>query len=354
MRKLVLPLLISGLLLGLGASASVPPHDERRDAELAVAQADFAFATTNWGDGVAPETERFLLHALAIRQRFLNPGDARIADVWERLGALYYNRNAFASAEADLRKALAIDLRARGENNLDTLHAMGDVAAALREQNRLGKAEALATHSLHLRRTLFPGEKGSLVGALDNLARIYLREGRYAQAHGAASEELDILQSVWPPLPDRDVAPARALLERIEVVEAEGGKAWRILLIAVSGLLVLFGVMTGATLTAEAAAARGRSADAFPIWPVVALAARLLFQFFVVVLSLIGATGLVRSLLPGDGYTRFVAIAAGLAVIWGVMIAAQILMNLARRIAGLPVHSIEFFRGMAVRRSVSS
>ena len=64
MRKLALPLLIAGLFLGLGASAPVPPKYDPRDVDLATAQQDFTLATTNWGDGVAPEKQPEAQHAI--------------------------------------------------------------------------------------------------------------------------------------------------------------------------------------------------------------------------------------------------------------------------------------------------
>jgi tetratricopeptide (TPR) repeat protein len=159
---------------------------------LVEADQNFKRALEIWNDGKSPEAEALLNRALSIRQEQLGPGDPKVAEVIERLGALSFNRGKYTEAEALFRKALDIDVRALGERSAVVAYLMGDVGAALREQGRYSEAQAIVERSLMLRRELLPANDLAIAGGLNNLGRIYLGQRRYSDARQAFQESLRI------------------------------------------------------------------------------------------------------------------------------------------------------------------
>ena len=185
---------------------------------LVEADQNFKRALEIWNDGKSPETEALLNRALSIRQEQLGPGDPKVAEVIERLGALSFNRGKYTEAEALFRKALDIDVRALGERSAVVAYLMGDVGAALREQGRYGEAQTIVERSMMLRRELLPPNDLAMAGGLNNLGRIYLGQRRYSDARRAFEESLRIYASSLPVDHPR-VLQNQALLKRVDNAE---------------------------------------------------------------------------------------------------------------------------------------
>jgi tetratricopeptide (TPR) repeat protein len=186
---------------------------------LAEADQDFQRAQQIWGNGQSPEAEALLNHALAIRRDQLGPGDPKVAEVIERLGALSFNRGKYGEAEEHFRKALDIDVRALGERNIATSYIMGDVGAALREQHRCNEAQTIVERSLTIYRDLLPPNSPLMATRLNNLARIYLCERRYADARQALQTSLAIYSNRSI---EAGIRSDQALLERVMYAERGG------------------------------------------------------------------------------------------------------------------------------------
>lgn len=190
--------LILAVLLAGGLAPAAASSD--RDAQLARAVADFDKAGVLWEDARPNVLEPLLDEALTLRRRWLPANDPLVARTLSRLGALHYNMRDYPRAESDFRAALAIDMKTQGERDAVTMQAMGDLAAALREQHRYKEAEPIAERSLALRSTYRFFDPGLQAGAIDNLARIYLGERRLDDALALAERNVETLQAAHAPL----------------------------------------------------------------------------------------------------------------------------------------------------------
>ncbi len=227
--------LLCGLSLWIVCCVVAPTAGFGRESRsLLEADQNFKKALEIWGDGKSPEAEALLNRALSTRQEQLGPGDPKVAEVIERLGALNYNRGKYAEAEGLFRKALDIDVKALGEKSLPVAYAMGGVGAALREQGQYREAETIVERSLVLRRELLPPNHMGIAGGLDNLGRIYLGERRYSDARQAFEESLRIYGASLPADHLR-VVQNQTLLKRVDAAEQAAGHFFKVFDVLDSG-----------------------------------------------------------------------------------------------------------------------
>jgi tetratricopeptide (TPR) repeat protein len=227
--------LLCGLSLWIVCCVVAPTAGFGQESRsLLEADQNFKKALEIWGDGKSPEAEALLNRALSTRQEQLGPGDPKVAEVIERLGALNYNRGKYAEAEGLFRKALDIDVKALGEKSLPVAYAMGDVGAALREQGQYREAETIVERSLVLRRELLPPNHMGIAGGLDNLGRIYLGERRYSDARQAFEESLRIYGASLPADHLR-VVQNQTLLKRVDAAEQAAGHFFKVFDVLDSG-----------------------------------------------------------------------------------------------------------------------
>jgi tetratricopeptide (TPR) repeat protein len=217
---MIVRFLLCGLSLWIASSVAAPTMGFGQESgTLEEADHDFKTAVEIWNDGRSPEAEALLNRALSIRRERLGPGDPKVAQVIERLGALSFNRGKYAEAEARFREALDIDVKALGEKSLVVAYLMGDIGAALREQGRYGEAQTIVAQSLTLRRALLAPNDLGIAGGLNNLGRIYLGERRYSDARKALEESLRIYALSLPREHPR-ILQNEALLKRVESAES--------------------------------------------------------------------------------------------------------------------------------------
>ena len=211
--------LLCALSLWVACWATAPTAGFSQESNtLAEADQNFKRALEIWNDGKSPEAEALLNRALSIRKEQLGPGDPKVAEVIERLGALSFNRGKYVEAEAQFRQALDIDIRALGEKSAVVAYVMGDVGAALREQGRYSEAQAIVERSVALRRELLQSNDLAIAGGLNNLGRIYLGQRRYSDARQAFEESLRISASTLPRDHPR-VLQNQTLLKRADSAE---------------------------------------------------------------------------------------------------------------------------------------
>jgi hypothetical protein len=99
---------------------------------------------------------------------------------------------------------------------------LGDLGAALRELNRPEEAEPLVRRSLALRRDLLPAQDPAIVASLNNLSRILVREGRFAEAEEAAQEAARLRRGEAAAIAQADAWLATVQALRYPVVRLQG------------------------------------------------------------------------------------------------------------------------------------
>ena len=118
------------------------------------------------------------------------------ASIRHTLGTTYRNIGDFSSAERHLDRAYTIQLAQLGEEHPDTLGTMEDLARVYWRQGRYNKAQSLFTRTLEGRRKVLGEEHLDTLYSMNDLAVLYFSQGRYAEAESLYTKMLQISRSV--------------------------------------------------------------------------------------------------------------------------------------------------------------
>ena len=83
-----------------------------------------------------------------------------------------------------------------GKDHRETLATMYDLAAIYNRQGRNAEAEKLYKETLEIRRRVLGQDHPSRLGSVSMLASVYLNQGRYAEAENLCKETLKIQRRV--------------------------------------------------------------------------------------------------------------------------------------------------------------
>lgn len=189
--------------------------------DIATSLNDLAFLLAE--QGRYREAEPFYRRALRIEEGARPEGHPAIARALSNLGTLYHAQGRYGRAEPLLKRALALFRAGRPEHHPDIATAMNNLAAVYVAQDRLGEAEPLYRKALAIRRA-DPQEPDGVAGgplddaaaveqalraqpndgrpavatSLNNLATLYHRQGRQADAERLLERAREIEESALP------------------------------------------------------------------------------------------------------------------------------------------------------------
>ena len=106
------------------------------------------------------------------------------ASIRQTVGTTYTDLGLYPEAQRHLEIALELRRRVLGENDLDTLTSMDQLAKVLERQGKLAKAEPLYIKVLDTRRRLLGAEHPDTLKTIYSLGATYGGEGKYALAEG--------------------------------------------------------------------------------------------------------------------------------------------------------------------------
>jgi non-specific serine/threonine protein kinase/serine/threonine-protein kinase len=106
------------------------------------------------------------------------------ASIRQTIGSTYTDLGLYPEAQRHLEIALELRRRVLGENDLDTLTSMDQLAKVLERQGKLAKAEPLYIKVLETRRRLLGAEHPETLKTIYSLGATYGGEGKYALAEG--------------------------------------------------------------------------------------------------------------------------------------------------------------------------
>ena len=121
------------------------------------------------------------------------------ASIRYTIGLAYHDLGLYAEAHAQFERALALQRRALGAENPDTLETLNVLGWTAMDLGKYPEAETLLSQSLaSWRRVSSPANPGTL-NAMNNLATVYDDQGKYAQAEALDSQALEILRRIYGP-----------------------------------------------------------------------------------------------------------------------------------------------------------
>jgi tetratricopeptide (TPR) repeat protein len=97
----------------------------------------------------------------------------------------------FAEAEPLQRDVVERFRRVMGEDYPDTLVAIGNMGALLRELGKLAEAEVYAADAVQRSRRVMGADHPNTISALDNLGSLLRRQGKLEEAEPVASEAME-------------------------------------------------------------------------------------------------------------------------------------------------------------------
>jgi eukaryotic-like serine/threonine-protein kinase len=149
--------------------------------------------------GLYREAQNLLEPALAIRRRTLGNDNLETVESMADLAWNYDNEDRLADAEKLQREALGILERTQGNDNIHTLSLMGNLASTLTNEKHYADAEKIQTELLERERRVLGPEHKNTLGTMNNLAKTYYRQNRYADAEKMLREVVDIRKRVSGP-----------------------------------------------------------------------------------------------------------------------------------------------------------
>ena len=118
------------------------------------------------------------------------------ASIRHTLGTTYRNIGDFGPAEKLLERAYAIQCDYLGEKHPDTLGTMEDLARVYWRQGRYDRAQSLFTKTVEGRREVLGEEHPDTLYSMNGLAVLYFSQGRYTEAESLYEKMLQISRSL--------------------------------------------------------------------------------------------------------------------------------------------------------------
>lgn len=139
-------------------------------------------ATTYRGLGLYDRAHTLMEHAVAIQKRALGPENPETLRSMSLLGVVLENQARYEESERVLREALAGQDKVLGADHPETMETVGYLSDTLEMEGRIAEAEGLIRRTLaHQQRTLGP-ENPATLRAMRSLGRNLLDQGHYADA----------------------------------------------------------------------------------------------------------------------------------------------------------------------------
>ena len=153
------------------------------------------------------EAEQILLEASTLIKDNLKENWTGNQTITRTLGQLYLSMNEFVKAEPLLLKVLSKE-EEKSNTTLEYAGALNDLAYLCNFTNRISEAESLYKKSAAVIKKNFGNKHADYSSAISNLAELYRKQGRYAEAVSIMSEVNDIkinnLQSLFSVLSEAE------------------------------------------------------------------------------------------------------------------------------------------------------
>jgi eukaryotic-like serine/threonine-protein kinase len=126
--------------------------------------------------------------------------EPRIAGSLEyTLGGAYENLGLYKQAGQHAKRAVDIRTRAFGPEDPETLRAMNNLAKMYLRQERFGEAEELYRETLNARRRVLGSDHPDTLTSMNSLTIMYARQGRYDEAEKLFHETLEARRRILGP-----------------------------------------------------------------------------------------------------------------------------------------------------------
>jgi tetratricopeptide (TPR) repeat protein len=145
------------------------------------------------------EAEPLYKKAIELNEKTLGPENLLLSESLNGLAAIYYNEKKFDQAEPLYRRALAIKEKRLGENHPDVAQTLNNLATLYNSQRRFAKAIPLYERSLAIREKALGPNHPDLAKSLNNLAGLYYSQGLYAKAQPLFERALAIRKRAFRP-----------------------------------------------------------------------------------------------------------------------------------------------------------
>lgn len=144
--------------------------------------------------------DAMLRRGLALRRELYGPRHPDVADSMQNLAVLAWMRGRHDRAERLLREVLDQRLEFRGPNSLEVAQVRNDLAAVLRQQGKLAESEALYRQAIAVRRAQLGDHHPDVVSSRNNLAVLLGDLGRFDAAEALYRQVLDSRRKTLGPI----------------------------------------------------------------------------------------------------------------------------------------------------------
>jgi serine/threonine protein kinase/Tfp pilus assembly protein PilF len=194
-------LLVAGVLATTWMAVRATRAEAESRAVNEFLQSDLLAQASAFNQGTKPDpnlTVRTALDRAAARVegKFANQPLVE-ASIRHTIGAAYIDLSAYADAERQFERALALRRDQLGENNAATIATMGSLAAVYERQGKLSQAEPLYAKALEANRRVAGEEGTNTLKSMTGLAVTYAGEGKFDQAEALFSRALPVEQKVF-------------------------------------------------------------------------------------------------------------------------------------------------------------
>ena len=121
------------------------------------------------------------------------------ARLLETIGTVYNHLGLWGAAEPMLRRAVAADRRALGDDHPQTVNAVSSLASVYEYQGRLKEAEPLNVEVIERRRRRLGEEHSDTLRTNDDLASLYVLQSRFDEAQRLVKKTLETQRRVLGP-----------------------------------------------------------------------------------------------------------------------------------------------------------
>jgi tetratricopeptide (TPR) repeat protein/predicted Ser/Thr protein kinase len=119
------------------------------------------------------------------------------ASIRYTIGMAYHDLGLYGDAHAQFERALALQRRALGAGNPDTLYTLNVLGYTAMDMGKYPEAETLLSQSLASWRRMSGDANPGTLGAMNNLASVYENQGKYGQAEALDKQALEILRRTY-------------------------------------------------------------------------------------------------------------------------------------------------------------
>lgn len=181
-------------ILGAILCAIITSTKSARAEDKRIAEAKIAFdaALAMWDQSPSPMIDLLLRRALSLHEAAGTATDRMAARIRNRIGRNAYNGGSFVIAEQMFRGAVRLATPDATRTDLEFAAYLGDLAAALREQQRYAEAWSPVCRSLAIRREAGGPNDPLVAASLNNMGRIALGEGRAGEAYALMKDAYEI------------------------------------------------------------------------------------------------------------------------------------------------------------------